>query len=121
MQHRKRMAAVAGLSLALIVLAAISETIADDEVPIIVPKDIAEAVNKMADEAGKGGNLKKPSEEFFKKHEADLKKTMYVFKPRKEKGEGGFGVGKPGQYTPDGIEGVIITHGKKILTEKQLK
>ena len=51
---------------------------------IIVPKDIAEAVNKMADDASKdkGAELKKAAEAFYKKHPDDLKKTMWIFKPR---------------------------------------
>ena len=89
----------------------------DDE-KIVVPKDIASAVNKMADEVGKGTDVSKEAAAFKAKHADDLKPTMWIFKPRMGGGEGGFGVGaKPGPYKlgdaelPDGIEGIILTLG----------
>jgi cytochrome c556 len=97
----------------------------DKEVKIIVPKDIAESVNKMADTVGKGDKVDKDAADFFKKHEDQLKKTMWVFKPREKDGMGGFGVGKePGTYTPDGIEGIIITYSnprRKPMSKDDLK
>src|SRR5258708_6075559 len=84
----------------------------DKEEPIIVPKEIAEAVSKLADDAGKGNDTKKSVDLFYKKNEDNLKKTMWIFKPRMKNGMGGFGVGpKPGVYEPDGIEALILTQG----------
>src|SRR5262249_39802117 len=82
-----------------------------DEEKIIVPKEIAAAVNNLADEVGKGNKIDEQAAAYFKKHKDDLKQTMWIFKPREGNGNGGIGVGKPGQYAPDGIEGVIIVYG----------
>jgi cytochrome c556 len=117
-------AGVAVLALAILSVTASSSRSAADEDKVVVPKDIADAVKKMADDAAKGGSLKKDSEAFAKKHPDDLKKTMWVFKPRMANGEGGFGVGKPGAFMPDGIEGIIISYGnprRKAMTATELK
>jgi hypothetical protein len=52
--------------------------------------------------------VKKDAEALKTKYPDKLKKIMWVFKPRMEDGEGGFGIGpKPGAYNPDGIETYI--------------
>jgi hypothetical protein len=118
------------LAVAVLSFAVSDSRSADDEVPIIVPKDVAKFVTDMTEKSYKGGKddeLKKDADTFFKKYKdepSSLKKTMWVFKPREADGKGGFGVGKPGQYSPDGIEGIIITHGnprKKPMSAKELK
>lgn len=117
-------AGVAALAVAILSVTASASRSTADEDKIVVPKDIAEAVKKMADDAAKGGDVKKHAETFAKKHPDDLKKTMWVFKPRMANGEGGFGVGKPGAFMPDGIEGIIISYGnprRKAMTAAELK
>ena len=102
--QRRTLSVGAGLALAVVVLWSGTGT-ADDPPPIVVPKDIREAVTKMADAVGKGEKIDKDAAAFFKGHEKDLKKTMWVFKPREEDGTGGLGVGpEPRKYKPDGIE-----------------
>jgi cytochrome c556 len=122
MQHRKTMAAsVLGLSLALVLLATLSESVAADD-PIIVPKKIQESVTKMADDVGKGNKVDKDADLFFKDHKDELKKTMWVFKPREKDGKGGLGVGsKPGAYKQDGIEALILNQIGKSPSPLDLK
>jgi cytochrome c556 len=100
MHSRKWVAAGAvGLALAVVVLSSTAGA-ADD-----VPKEIRDEVTKMADAVGKSEKIDKDAATFFKKYDKDLKKTMWVFKPREEDGKGGFGIGpQPGKYNPDGIE-----------------
>jgi hypothetical protein len=97
---------------------------ADDE----VPKDVKEAILKIADliDKGKDADAKKEAEDLVKKKGYDglkvggLKDPMHALSLRSK---GGFGVGdKVGAYKPDGIEGQIISSlNKKALTEKDLK
>ena len=109
-RHYLPLAGAGALALAIVGFV-VSAGLADDE-KIIVPKDIAAEVNKMADVAAKDGDNKKATEMFFKKNEDNLKKTMWIFKPRMANGEGGFGIGpKPGVYEKDGIEVLIINKG----------
>jgi Cytochrome C' len=109
-RHYLPLAGAGALALAILGFV-VSTGLADDE-KIIVPKDIAEAINKMADTAAKDGDNKKAAGDFFKKNQDNLKKTMWVFKPRMDKGEGGFGLGpKAGAYEKDGIEVLIINKG----------
>jgi len=116
------LAGAGALALAVLGVTAANGRFADEKV--IVPKDIAKAINDMADKAGKGQDAKADAEAFGKKHPDDLKKIMWAFKPRMANGEGGFGVGaKPGAYTPDGMEGLIISHGnprRKPMMAKEL-
>ena len=95
--------------------------LADDDDKIIVPKDIAADVNKMADVAAKDGDNKKAAEA-FKKNEDNLKKTMWIFKPRQANGEGGFGIGpKPGVYDTDCIDLFIKAKGHPMPTKAAQK
>jgi hypothetical protein len=119
--QRMTWAAAVASSLGLLVFGAGP---ADDE-KIIVPKQIQDAVNKMADAVAKGEKVDKEAADFYKKNADQLKKTMWVFKPREPGGTGGLGVGKnPGDYTPDGIEGIIITYSnprRKPMSKDDLK
>ena len=75
---------------------------------IIVPKTIRDTVSKMADDVGKGEKVDKRAAALFMLHGCELRKTMWVFKPRESDGVGGFGVGpKPGVYRYDGIEAYL--------------
>jgi len=98
---------------------------ADEE----VPKDIKEAILKIADllDKGKMDDAKKAAADLVKKAKIDGAKPdsctdfMHAFAVRAKKG---FGVGdKPGMIKPDGIEGKITDLGdeKKKLTDKTLK
>jgi hypothetical protein len=113
------------VGIALIALAVCSDRGAADE-PIIVPKDMRDAVNKMADDVGKGKNIEKEAAAFFNAHPGDLKTAMWVFKQRQANGEGGLGVGvkpEPTSTVPDGIEAWIVLYGnpkRKPLSEKEL-
>jgi cytochrome c556 len=97
----------------------------DKEEKIIIPKDVIETVNKMADEAAKGMAPKKRAAQLAEDHPDGLKKIMWVFKPRGENGEGGLGIGKePGKYNPDGIEVYIAFKSNPMrgkITAKELK
>jgi cytochrome c556 len=75
---------------------------------ICVPLEMKEAVNKMADAIAKGNKVDKEADAFFNDHKSGLKRTMWVFTPRFDEMRGGFGVGKPGEYKPDGIEDLIL-------------
>jgi cytochrome c556 len=96
------------VSAAVAALASVLLTVRADDDTIRVPKDIQDAVNKMADDIAKDNNVEKDAVAFFKDHKGDLKKTMWLFKPRDKDGTGGLGVGaKPGAYRPDGIEAFL--------------
>jgi hypothetical protein len=133
--HRQLLLLAGALALAVVGVAATAGRGAGDkdkdkdkEEKVIVPKDVVETVNKMADEAAKNMAPKKGAEDLFKKYgdqQGGLKKIMWVFKPREEKGEGGFGIGKePGKYSPDGIEVYIAFKSNPMrgkITAKELK
>jgi hypothetical protein len=117
MQNRKWMAAGATApALVAFLLSGISAADSTDDAAVArkeiqkaevmrVQLTIEEEVGMMASAVGRGRKIDKDAAAFFKEHPDELKKTMWVFKPRMEKGEGGFGVGPvPGKYTPDGIE-----------------
>ena len=113
MQERKTL--VAGLmvlSLALVGLAALPDIgIAKNDV-IIVPVEIQKAVNQIADKVAANKNVDQDTAALFKQERGNLKKIMWIFKPRMAKGEGGFGIGpKAGVYERDGIEVLIINKG----------
>jgi hypothetical protein len=128
MQQWKQWAwGVVGLSLGLAALMAFSKAGArDGPDDIEIPKDIRDSVNKMADDVGKDKKIDKDAAQFFKDHNLDLKKTMWVFKPREKDGKGGFGVGPkpdPTGTVPDGIDAWITTYGnprRKAFTDKEL-
>ncbi len=116
MTRQYTMLAGAGALAVALVAVLVSVGRSDDD-KMDIPKDIVDAVNKMADEAGKGGDVSKEAKALKGKYadEGDLKKSMWIFKPRNA---GGFGVvSKAGPFKvgdaelPDGIEGVIITLG----------
>src|SRR5262249_21335141 len=128
--HRQLLLLAGALALAVLGLATTAGRSADDKDKdkVIIPKDAAETVNKMADAVAKGGDAKKDAEALFKKYgdqQGVLKKIMWVFKPRMEDGEGGFGIGpKPGVYNPDGIETYIAFKSNPMrgkITAKELK
>ena len=111
MQQRKRMwCGVVVMSFGLVTLVALGQAFAaDDDTDIVVPKKIQDSVNKMADDISKGNKVDKDAAAFFMDHKDELKKTMWVFKPREKDGKGGLGVGpKPGVYKPDGIEALLL-------------
>ena len=111
--HRQLLLLAGALAVAVFGVATTAGRSADDkgkEMEIIMPKDVVESLNKMADTVGKGGDPKMDAEALAKKYNepGQLKKIMWVFKPREEGGKGGFGIGpKPGVYNPDGIETYI--------------
>jgi cytochrome c556 len=125
--HRQLLLLAGVLALAILGLTTTAGRSADDKDKIVIPKDIAEAVNKMADTVAKGGDPKADAEALAKKYNepGQLKKIMWVFKPRMEGGDGGFGVGsKPGAYSPDGIETYIAFKSNPMrgkVTAKELK
>jgi cytochrome c556 len=114
MQDRKTLVAglVVALSLALVGLAVLPDTgIADDE-KIIVPQEIQKAVNQIADKVASNKDVDQDTAALFKQEGNNLKKIMWIFKPRMAKSEGGFGIGpKAGAYEKDGIEVLIIIKG----------
>ena len=83
------------LGLALSLLAATTTQSADDA------GDLKGAIDKVAAGSGDAAAIAKKNE---------LGEVMHLFKPRNKKG---YGVGKPGEVTPDGIELKIIALGKK--------
>ncbi len=96
---------------------------ADDE----VPKDVKEAILKIADliDKGKMDDAKKEAEDLVKKKKYDpltvgkFKDPMHALSLRTK---GGLGVGsKPGEFKPDGVEAQIMSLGKKALTATALK
>jgi cytochrome c556 len=104
--HRQLLLLAGALALAILGVAATAGRSADEKIEM--PKDVVETLNKMADTVGKGGDVKPDAAALKKKYPDSLKKIMWVFKPRMEGGEGGFGIGpKPGVYNPDGIETFI--------------
>jgi cytochrome c556 len=106
MQRRTLPVAAAVLALAAVILG--TAAAADDDPPIVVPKPIRDEVNKMADAVGKGEKIDKAAAAYAKEHEKEFKQTMWVFRPREPEGKGGFGVGAPGKYNPDGIEVLLL-------------
>jgi cytochrome c556 len=117
---QKRMWIAAGVAAVALGTLTVAAGKADDPEKIIVPKKIQDDVNKMADVIAKGQAVDKEADAFAKANKDNLKKTMWIFKPRftgdlkKEKGDGGFGVGKQGMYENDGIEDFIDNQaGKK--------
>lgn len=85
---------------------------------------IPAAVNRMADEIGGGHRPKLWAAAMAKKYPDDFLKIKWVFKPREINRKGGLGVGKPGQYRPDGIEIFMIVQANprtKALSEEELK
>lgn len=118
MQQRKRMrCGVVAMSFGLVTLVALGQAFAADDDVIIVPKKIQDAVNKMADDVSKGNKVDKDAGAFFKDNKDDLKKTMWVFKPREKDGKGGLGVGKLGTYKFDGLE--IMIQDQSAMKPKQ--
>jgi cytochrome c556 len=125
---KRTMRGMIGGALALVLgmgLVARSKADGDDE----VPKDVREAIMKIADliDKGKAEDAKKEAAAIAKKAGFDGNKPgsceslMHAFAVRATKG---FGVGdKPGMIKPDGIEAKIQVLGdeKKKLSDKTLK
>ena len=90
-----------------------------------MPQQTRATVDKLADAIAKGDKVDETAATFFKGNKDKLKETMWVFKPRQKDGKGGIGIGeKPGVYTPDGIEGIILTYGnprRQALRAPELK
>lgn len=77
-------------------------------------------LQKIADEIAAGKDVSKAAEAFAKKYPID--ESMTIFKPRNPSAKvSGIGVGKPGDYTPDGIESVWLSLGKKQMAPGDLK
>lgn len=121
---KRTMQGIAALLMGLGLLAGASAADSEEE----VPKDVKDAIFKIADllEKGKADDAKKEAAAIAKKKGFDGGKPnsttdlMHGFAPRTKKG---FGVGdKPGMIKPDGIESKIQVLGddKKKLTPKAL-
>jgi hypothetical protein len=120
-------AGVVTLAFALLAVLNTARSAADDTEKKDVPKDVADAVKKMVDDAAKDGDLKAAAAAFKQKYSAnkDLKKAMWVFAKRDADGKGGFGVGpKLGAGDKDGIELLIDFKGhptRNKITAEDLK
>jgi hypothetical protein len=113
-----RRAGIAGagvlLAGALGLLTAVSSQGAADDDPKTV-QEAQQAVLKLMETMGKGGNGKEQAQAIHEKFKDDLKAVMTVFKPRDK---GGIGVGPRGRG--DGIELKIIALGKRAPSKGDL-
>jgi cytochrome c556 len=108
--NKRKWATLAGLLLALGTWATVATTgqgRADDDEDKQAVKEAQGEILKLMDTMAKGGSPA-PGAAAIKKKFAELKPSMYVFKPRKN---GGLGIGPPMQG--DGIELKIIALSKK--------
>jgi hypothetical protein len=112
---RTMVAGAAVLALGLVLLAASGRTQADDAA------NIRDAVQKAANSLANGDNAaaEKIATDLAKAVE-QLEDVMNLMSKRTPSGKGGLGVGKPGEFMPDGIEAQIQNLSKKPLPPGRL-